>query len=210
MLRVLRRGEDVVALVVDELGERIFHGPRAREAAVEQIALRALVARHPLDTQRDAGDRVGERESLERIADEANPSRAVGRRAGSTDRLRERFVVGEREDEGDLARPRATHDQLGADRAGKRVDDEQQSPRVAERVLHPVERRARKRMRGRMEEPARIVGARESPDPHAVGAESDLDALGGEAREIGAGLEADAVEERDERLGWRQHRDREV
>jgi hypothetical protein len=114
VLRVLGRGEDVVALVVDELGERVFHCPRARETAVEEVALRALVARHSLDAQRDAADRVGQCDPLERVADETHPSRTIGRRARGADRLRERFVVGEGEDERDLARPLATRDQLGA------------------------------------------------------------------------------------------------
>jgi hypothetical protein len=64
-------------------------------------------------------------------------------------------------------------------------------------------------VRGRAEEPARVVGPREPPESHAVGAEPDLDALGGEAGEVAAGLDADAVEEGDEILGGREDGDRE-
>jgi hypothetical protein len=61
----------------------------------------------------------------------------------------------------------------------------------------------------RAEDPTHVVGPRESPESHALGAESDLDALGVEAGEVAAGLEADAVEEGDEMLGGRQNGDRE-
>jgi hypothetical protein len=58
-----------------------------------------------------------------------------------------------------------------------------------------------------MKEPALIVGARQSPELYAIGAKPDFDALGGEVGEIGARLDADAGEERDEIVGRREDSD---
>ena len=62
-------------------------------------------------------------------------------------------------------------------------------------------------MWSRPKKPARVVGAREPPELHAVGAESDFDAFGGKAGKVGTGLDADAVEEGEEVLGRREDRD---
>jgi hypothetical protein len=59
-----------------------------------------------------------------------------------------------------------------------------------------------------MKEPPLIVGARESPELYAIGAKPDFDALGGKTGEIGAGLDANAGEKRDEVVGWREDGDR--
>src|SRR5438552_7363862 len=97
-------------------------------------------------------------------------------------------LVGEGEDERDLTGPLALSGEGGADRGEKRVDDEEEALRIAERVLHPFQRRRRERADRRIEEPAVVLGAGARPEADAVEPEPDLDRFGVERGEAPDGV----------------------
>ena len=82
----------------------------------EEIALRAIVPRHRVDRERDAHHRVGKRKLLERVANQTQPAFLIGRRPGGAQRVGVLRLVGEREDERQLAAALALRGERGAHR----------------------------------------------------------------------------------------------
>ena len=197
MRRILRHHHDV-ALLLRQRGESGFRGRRRREAAVEQVALVAGIGDDRGGVQRQADHTRRQDHALQNRAGETQPRLATRRRPTGANGTRERVAVREPQLDRHLARERSALRQLLAHGAEERVDGEDEPLGVGERVVAPLERRVRLRPRDGREDQPVIVAAGELPQPHALGAEPHLDGLALEGRELGARLNADAVEQRGE------------
>ncbi len=115
------------------------------------------------------------------------------------------LTVGEREDHRHLARALAARLELRRDVSDERVDDEDETLRILERVIHPVERSGRQRPRHAGENAARVVGPRQSPEARPLGAETNLDRLEIQSRQISAALHPNPIEHRRQSERWLEH-----
>jgi hypothetical protein len=108
-------------------------------------------------------------------------------------------AIGEGKNESHLACAVSVAFECGGNGIDQCVDDEHESLRIGQSVVHPVEGCLGKRPWHPGEDEAVVIGAGEAPEVDAFAAESDFDGFLLEAGEITAGLYADAVEEVGER-----------
>ena len=198
-MRRVHRLDDDVALIVGELDDRVLDHRRARESAVEQIALRAVVA--VTDSTRSVTPITASGSVSVSSASRTSRIQRFCSALGRDDRMAcVRCVRLPSEKTSAISRARSPRlIERRAHRAGERVDDEQQPLGILEPVLHPLDRRAGQASVSGILNSQRSSSARarcQSRTPSMP--EPDLDRFGVERGEGAAGLDAESLDERRE------------
>src|SRR2546423_1089769 len=119
----------------------------------------------------------------------------------------EGLLIRERENHRHLARALAARLELRRDVSDQGVDDEDETLRILECVIHPVERSQRQRPRHAGKDATRVVRPRQPPQLRTLSTEANFDRLEIESRQISAALDPDSIEERRQRERWLEHTD---
>ena len=205
-MRVVLRLYRSDSLVVHETGERFLGRALGAKSAVEHVTLSAAGPGRQVDAQRDPRDRVGKRDLFELEPGEPHPCVAARGRTRGAHGVLEHAAIRERERQRDGHRAFASFLERRAHVPEQRIYHERQPLRAANRVIGPLERCSGQRARQRIEYPARVIGARESPQFRARSTEPDLGFFARDAREIAARLDAGTVEQIGERRIDAEHR----
>src|SRR5712672_1243524 len=206
MLRIARR-DDHRALIIQQLRDGFLRRICRCKSAIEDVSLPLDFSGDRLHANRDADDAVGKSDSLQVRAYQSHPRLVAGRRSRGSNEMLEGLAIGEREDHRHLARALAARLEIRRDVSDERVDDENQTLRILEGVLHPVERSGRQRPRHAGEDAARVVGSRQSPEARSFAAETNLYRLEVEPRQIPTALDSDPIEQRRQKERWLEHTD---
>ena len=197
--------DDDVALIVRELDDRVLDRRRAGEAAVEQIALRAVLP--VTDSTRSVTPMTASGSVSVSSASRTSRIHRFCSALGRDERMRcVRCVRLPSRKTSDISRarsPRSTSD-VHTVPASELMTNSSRSGSLSPYSTHSIDALGNAR-KGTLKEKTLVVGARALPEPHAVDAEPHLDRLGVERGERAAGLDAESLEQRREMLGRREH-----